>query len=200
MKYAISLILLVSLVLVMGCAPAEKGTLVMQITDAPADLNIEKALVTISDVEVNFAGGDENATTGWMTVVSEEQTFDLLQLVGVTELLGETQLAAGKYNQVRLSVTSAKVTIDGTEYDLEVPSDKLKLVKGFDIVAGETTTLTLDFDAKESVVATGVGKYLLKPTIKILSEEETAAKMGGKPETTPPEDAGRPEEAGKPTQ
>ncbi len=189
MKYIISVVLLVSLVLVMGCAPAEKGTLVMQITDAPADLNIEKALVTISGVEVHLADGDENATTGWMTVVSEEQTFDLLQLVGVTELLGQTQLEAGKYTQVRLSVTSAKVTIDGMEYDLEVPSDKLKLVKGFDIVAGETTTLTLDFDAKESVVATGAGKYLLKPTIKILSEEETAAKM-----------VNRPEEAGRPTQ
>ena len=57
-----------------------------------------------------------------------------------------------------------------TDYDLDVPSDKLKLTKGFDIVEGETTTLTLDFDAKESIKESGKDGYKLNPTIKIIQE------------------------------
>lgn len=165
--------LLIVAIFVTGCG--SKGTLVMQITDAPSDLNIEKALVTISNIEVHVAGAEE--TSGWVTVVEGAKTFDLMKLVGVTDLLGEAQLDVGKYTQVRLNLESAKVTIDSQEFDLEVPSDKLKLVKGFDIIAGETTKLTFDFDAKESIIATGAGDYKLKPTIKVLSETELNEKL-----------------------
>ena len=220
------------LFLIIGCTPVEeKGTLVMQITDAPADLNIEKALVTISEVQVHVAGEDneevedavepevpetseetetteeveEETKAGWFTVVAEEQTFDLMELVNVVDVLGQAELDTGKYAQVRLTLKEAKVTIDGEEHNLEVPSGKIKLVKGFDILAGETTTLTLDFDAQQSVIATGNGEYKLKPTIKILSEEETKDKMA-KADEKKPEDAGAqekpedvvPEDKGKP--
>ncbi len=179
-------------ILVMGAAgcpkAGETGTLNMYITDAPADLNITKALVTVSMVQVHMAGvGEERSNEtvnetemtesnetednkGWFTVVSEAQTFDLIQIKDVREFLGSTELEAGKYTQVRLSIDKALVTIDGIEYDLKVPSTKLKLVRNFDIVAGQNTTLTLDFDAQESIVKAGKENYTLKPTIKVLQE------------------------------
>jgi len=233
MKKIILLGLIISLLLIVGCTTGEKGTLVMQITDAPAELNIEKAMVTISEVQVHIAGSGEaeaeveneltgaetaevetiaeteesedveeveEKTAGWFTIVSEAQTFDLMELVGVADVLGSADLEEGKYTQVRLTLDSALITIDGEEFDLTVPSGKIKLVKGFDIVAGETTTLTLDFDAQESVIATGAGDYKLKPTIKILSEEEFKGKSeeAGKPEETgAPEDKGKPEGVGQ---
>ncbi len=180
------ILLFIFLLFAAGCG-SQQGTLVMQITDAPSDLNIEKALITLSSIEVHTAAvesQDENATnetaSGWVTVVQEPKTFDLIQLVDVTALLGETLLPAGKYTQIRLHLDSAVITIDGQEFVLDVPSDSLKLVKSFDIIAGQTTTLTLDFDAQESVVATGNGDYRLKPTVKVLSETETEEKMSGK--------------------
>lgn len=111
--------------------------------------------------------GDGNA--GWKTVVDEEQTFDLIELIGVKEFLGETDLTSGKYTQIRLLVSSINLEVDGVPVTLKVPSNKIKLIKPFTISANKTTTLTLDFDAEKSVHQAG-DKYILKPTIKVIQE------------------------------
>ena len=156
-----------------GCVQSQTGTLVMQMTDEP-NLNIEKALVTISNVEVHLAGANEDANatneTGWFTVVKEEKTFDLIKIKDVKELIGTSDLKAGKYTQVRLNVDRALVSINGTEYDLTIPSKTVKLIKPFNIVENQTTTLTLDFDANESIKSTGKDKYVMNPTIKVILE------------------------------
>ena len=143
------------------------GTLLMQMTDAPPELNITKALVNISDVEVHFAGVDEE---GWFTVVEEAKTFDLIAIEDVKEFLGTAELSVGKYTQIRLNIIEALVTINGTEYDLTIPSKTVKLVKAFNIEPNETTTLTLDFDAQESIHSAGKDKYIMRPTIKVIQE------------------------------
>jgi hypothetical protein len=169
-------VLVIGMIALSGCvqSQSETGTLVMKITDAPADLNIEKALVTISDVEVHLAGTNEDANatneTGWFTVVKEEKTFDLIKIKDVKELLGNSELKAGKYTQVRLNINKALVTIDGIEHDLTIPSRTVKLVKPFNIIENQTTTLILDFDAKESIKSAGKDKYVMNPTIKVIQE------------------------------
>ncbi|MDO8727736.1 MAG: DUF4382 domain-containing protein [Candidatus Methanoperedens sp.] len=160
--------------LISGCVQSQTGTLVMQITDAPTDLNIEKASVTISNVEVHLAGTNEDANatneTGWFTIVKEERTFDLIKVKDVNELIGKSDLEAGKYTQIRLNIDKALVSINGTEYDLTIPSKTVKLVRPFNIVENQTTTLTLDFDAKESIKSAGKDKYIMNPTIKVIQE------------------------------
>lgn len=165
------LLIFITLVLLVfaGCSSEKTGTLSLKLTDAPTDLNIEKAVITISQVAVHKAGADENESS-WTTVVSEPQVFDLITLVNVSTLLGEKELGVGDYTQVRLSIDSAVVTIDGQDFPLEVPSDKLKLTKGFSIEEGKTTVLTLDFDAKESIKDNGNEDYKLNPVIKIIQE------------------------------
>ena len=172
------LILLLTLVIITiaGCGPTtQTGTLVLQITDQP-NLNIEKALVTISSVQVHIAGEEEsnetNTTTeaGWFTVVDEAKTFDLIQIKDVKEFLGSAELQNGRYTQIRLDVGEALVTIDGTDYDLTIPSKTVKLVRTFTIEPNQTTTLTLDFDAQESIRSAGKDKYVMRPTIKVIQE------------------------------
>ena len=158
------------LVLITGCSLGTKtGTLELKLTDAPANFKIESAKVTLSSIEVHRAnvGGNESS---WKTVVRESQTFDLIELENVTTLLGKNDLEVGEYTQVRLFIDSAMVTVDGIEYNLDVPSEKLKLTKGFEIIEGETTKLTLDFDVKESIFQSKEGEFKLKPTIKIIQE------------------------------
>ncbi len=172
-KQILLLILTLIALALFGCAPrAQTGTLVLQITDAPAELNIEKALVTISGVRVHLAGEEgENATEGgWLSVVEQSQTFDLIQIKDVKEFLGTAELSAGKYTQIRLSVDKALVTIDGQESELTIPSKEVKLVKPFDVIANQNTTLTLDFDAQESIHSAGKDKYVMRPTIKVIQE------------------------------
>ncbi len=62
------------------------------------------------------------------------------------------------------------MTIDGVEHDLTIPSKTVKLVKPFNIVANQTTTLIMDFDATESIQSAGTDKYVMKPTIKVIQK------------------------------
>jgi hypothetical protein len=161
-----------------GCIQSGSGTLLLQITDAPSDLNISKALVNITIVQVHLAdfGSDDNdsddneSDAGWFTIVNETQTFDLIQLIDVKEVFDQEELTAGWYTQIRLTVESALVTIDGIEYDLHIPSKNVKLISPFEIVENETTVLTLDFDVYESIHQTGNDRYIMNPTIKVIHE------------------------------
>lgn len=180
-------VVLVLAFVVSGCVTTTgTGKLVLQITDKPA-LNIEKAEVTISNVQVHTA--ETGNESGWFTVVDGPQTFDLVAIKDVKEYLGEKELAAGIYTQIRLDVDSAKVTINGTEHNLTISSKNVKLVRSFEIAEGETTTLTLDFDAEESVHEAN-GRYTMRPTIKVLgpspgkTEKEQACEDSGGTVTT----------------
>ena len=175
MKKALLILLVVSsigsLSILSGCIQEGTGTLVLQITDAPGDLNITEALVTISSVEVQFAGINENDTLGeWITIVEESQTFDLIAIQDATEFFGQENLSAGWYTQIRLNVDQALVTIDGVQYNLKISPNNVKFIKPFVVEDNETTTLTLDFDVQKSVHSTGNGKYIMRPTIKIIQE------------------------------
>ena len=153
-----------------GCLQAGTGQLVLKITDVPGDLNITRANVTISQVAVHRSAAVNNTTAEWFTVVNKSQTFNLIALQNVSKFFGSVTLSAGWYTQIRLYIESVVLTIDGVEYDCKIPSNTIKLTTPFNISANKTTTLILDFDVKESVHETGNGKYMFKPTIKIIQE------------------------------
>lgn len=117
---------------------------------------------------------DDTSTAGWYTIVNESQEFDLIALQNVTDILGEENLSTGKYTQIRLTVEQAEITINNSGtievHDMQIPSSKVKLIKSFWINEDETTVLTLDFDVYESVHQTGNNKFIMRPTIKIISE------------------------------
>ncbi|KYK32859.1 MAG: hypothetical protein AYK22_01695 [Thermoplasmatales archaeon SG8-52-3] len=146
------------------------GKLVLQLTDAPG-LNITEALVDISQIKVHYACDEQNDTNGtWIFISNETQTFDLIQLQNATDLLGEVNLTVGWYTQIRLRVDKALVTIDGEQHDLKIPSKNIKLITPFLVQDNQTLILTLDFDVQKSVHETGSGKYIMRPTIKVIQE------------------------------
>ena len=58
------------------------------------------------------------------------------------------------------------------EHNLNIPSNLqtgLKLIHPFEIIEGEITELTIDFDAEKSIIKTGNGNYKLKPTVKVIT-------------------------------
>lgn len=159
----VSVLLIIVVVVLSGCtSEGGVGMLVLQITDAPPDLSITKALVNISDVEVHLIA------VGWFTVVEGPVNFDLISIKDVEEFLGSVNLSVGRYTQIRLQVDSALVAIDGVEYDLKIPSGSVNLISPFSIYENETTTLTLDFDVQESVHSSSEYKYIMNPTIRVI--------------------------------
>ncbi len=142
------------------------GTLEVRVTDLPNPA-ITAIDITIEDVQVNSTSDGE-----WQTVVQGPVSFDLIKLVGVEDVLGNGDLAPGEYTQIRLKIISTTITEDGEMSEAKVPSDTLRIVRPFTIIAGETTIATLDFDATRSVVTQGRGSFLLKSVIKLLVRKE----------------------------
>jgi len=83
-------------------------TVVDNESDSRVDWYITTA--TIGDVDED----DDNSTAGWYTIISVNQTFDLIALQNVTQLLGQKNLPAGKYTQIRLNITKANITINNS--------------------------------------------------------------------------------------
>ncbi len=141
------------------------ASLEVRVTDAPPD-GVTKILLTVESIEVNAGGGAE--APGWQTVIEGPISFDLVAVTGIEEILGSAELPPGQYGQVRLKVTEALLTINGEVQPATLPSGVLRVVGGFDMIAGETTVLTLDFDAAKSVVLRGNQPPILKPVVKLL--------------------------------
>lgn len=124
-----------------------RGTLEIRVTDAPPQLNVTHINVKLTDIGVNSS----DSNSGWVTVLAGPMEFDLLQLKasGVASILGQTELGAGHYSQVRMDVELVSAEIDGNTVTtgIEVPSGMLRLVTSFEIQDGKTTILTIDFDA-----------------------------------------------------
>jgi hypothetical protein len=155
-------------------APAgSTGSIQVLVTDAP-NHNISSVNLTVSKVEVHKAGGDETPGS-WMSLnVTHDKPFNLLNLQnGLTMLLADGEIEAGKYTQLRMTVFEVIVDYDGfVGVEAEVPSNELKFVHPFTLAAGDNITLIIDIDAAKSVVVTGGGKQdkakvLFKPVVKI---------------------------------
>lgn len=150
--------------------------------------------LTVTGVKVHPAGNEEvadaeggetespDSNDGWRTLklASDPEPlppFDLLALQGdLKALLAKAEdLPAGKYTQIRLEISLVQVVLEGdllTRIDAKLPSNTLKFVHPFEIVDGETTELTFDFDALKSIHQTGKGDYMCKPVITITTDKE----------------------------
>jgi hypothetical protein len=159
---------------------ATAGTLSVSLTDAPA-CGFDAVNVTVNKVRVNTSASAADSDAGWTDItLSPARKINLLNLTnGLLESLGQTTLPAGHYTQMRLvldantgaGLANSVVPTGGAETSLSTPSavqSGIKLVNGFDVAAGQTTSVVLDFDACKSVVTQGKGRYLLKPVVKVV--------------------------------
>jgi hypothetical protein len=124
--------------------------------------------------------GTGNGTDGGWTVVFSDAAgvdVDLLNTTGArAAFLGEANLTAGHYEQVRITVQSAYgIAQDGTRSNITVSSGTLKSVRSFDVVAGNETRITIDIDLSHSLHQTGQG-WRMTPVIG----KTTAAVVDGR--------------------
>ena len=142
-----------------GASSADMGTLTLRLADAPGE-EVESAVIWTSGVSV--VGED-----GIQVLSTDTATYDLLSLQGgVTAALGSAEIPVGTYNQLRLVVDSARVTLkspvtftDGSPTaSLKVPSGSESGLKvnldSVEVIPGETVLL-VDFDVSRSFVFQG---------------------------------------------
>ncbi|MFQ6082676.1 MAG: DUF4382 domain-containing protein [Candidatus Aminicenantia bacterium] len=143
---------------------ARLGFLELTLKDKPID-NAQNIFVTINKIRVHKA-----APANFIVVSEEEQEFDLLALKNNPTPIVETELEEGHYNQIRMSVVSGRIIIDGVEYEMKVPSKEIKIPVQFEVKEKSTIQIILDFDAEKSIKVIKRGKkdsYILRPVIKV---------------------------------
>jgi hypothetical protein len=102
-SYILTLMLTIPLISCSSGGGGGTGTLGIGLTDTPGDY--DHVFVTIKEVQVKK--GLNNGESGWLTGFEVNETFDLLELQnGAIADLGLTELEAGKYNQLRLILSS----------------------------------------------------------------------------------------------
>jgi len=175
--------------------PTLSGILNVYVTDAPPREQVTSIMVTVTEVQVHKAlaeqeqqqvdGGTQTQEQEqqqtqqgegeWITIDLSDNatTFDLLQVMGTEQFLGTSEVESGKYTQVRLVIDTVQVRLgNGDLQDATVPSKELKIVHPFDVVAGETTAMVIDFDADKMVTVTGAGSIIVKPVVKLTVRPE----------------------------
>ena len=174
-----------SLVFLASCgtdSDTSMGSLEVRMHDAPID-SADAVKVSVKQVEINEASSEQ----GWSVISSPNQTYNLLNLTnGAYEVLGDTTLPTGTYQQLRLVLneTGHSVVVDGKTYDMKIPSGTqtgIKLNVNAEIEENITYELLLDFDAARSVKEAGnsqVNEYILRPVINATNNAITGAIAG----------------------
>jgi len=135
--------------------------------------------ITISKIQVHLAGEDGEDEGEWKLLKewSGGLQVDLTELEDVSILLASLELEPNKYTQLRLFLKVGEedawlILEDSIKEPLIIPSayqTGIKLIHPFEIVEGEESILTIDFDAEKSIIKTGNGSYKLEPVIKVVT-------------------------------
>jgi hypothetical protein len=163
---------------------ASRGNVSVLLTDAPIDLSGVKAVnVTLTDMilyppEADGMPDGSGGTPMEMQkiVAGAGLTLNLLDYRnGKTVVIATADVPPGSYSRLRMEIASAElVTAGATAEDPDqvdpifVPSGKVDIPVAFTVTAGDTTTVTLDFDAAMSVQVNstnGQHSYILRPVI-----------------------------------
>ena len=186
-----------------GAGSAGSGALTLRITDGPVD-TAEHVYIQFRGLELQPAGGGritlyycQDPADATKTVVSATpcttpaapKQLDLLTLTGgqADFLLDSYMLPAGHYSWIRLMVDTGGyhdsyiVVAGGADYPLTIPSANqtgLKLNRGFDVPDGGSADFAIDFDLRKSVHVTGNGKYMMRPTLRLVDHTQVGTIAG----------------------
>lgn len=155
------------------------GSFSLSITDAPVD-NVTEVVVTFTAVTLKPADGDAITIT-----LDTPQSINLLdyQNGASLTLVEDETVTAGDYAWIRLELDQDNTYIvDGTgQHDLTIPSSAqtgLKLNNSFTLAADEMLAYTIDFNLRQSVHLTGAGDYIMRPTLRMVKDDEAGTLKG----------------------
>ena len=142
-------------------------------TDAPID-EVSELVVFLAEVKIKRDGVPVERFASIVGPV------DLLLLQnGITELIGQEQIAAGRVQFIEFRLDESQSYVveadTGEQLDLKIPSQKIKIAGGpFEVLPDGTTDVLVDFDAEKSLKRTGNGRYQLKPHVSIVKVSQSA--------------------------
>jgi hypothetical protein len=158
------------------------GQASLKVTDAAVNAeNVNKVVLSVSEVQAT-----SNGQVKTMATFDTPKEFNVLAYQnGDTYFLGEGDLEAGTYSDVRLILSGTSDSYvgfkDGSKKDLEVASGTTsgyKIKRTFEVAANSTTDIVADIDLRKALVVTGEGTYKLRPTARLVVENTTGKIQG----------------------
>jgi len=140
------------------------GTFQLLISDAQADImDFESLNITFSHARI-FKLGDSGSEAGFRELSPGRPSAELTKLVDEKALqILNISLEAGNYSKIELYVEHVDAILVGDgPADVQIPSEKLEIVKLFEVKEDETTKFVFDVN----IVRKGLSKeYNLLPVI-----------------------------------
>lgn len=159
-----------------------QGSVRVEATDAAVDAeNISGVYLSVDEVQVIANGAVKNSIT-----FSEPETFNLMAYQnGQTKLLGEADVDAGSYDEIRFVLTSTTQAwveyTDNTTKEIEVPngsSSGYSITGDFEVLANGMTEVVADVDLRKALVKKSNGDFMLRSTARLISKAEAGSIQG----------------------
>lgn len=145
-----------------GDKTATNETTTNETTDSGGTEQPETETPSESEEEDDQEREDEGSEEEFREITLEGTTVDLTEVVGDKATgIFDGELPAGTYTKIELHATDVEGMVDGEEVAVKIPSEKLQIVKSFEVVADENTSFVFDIN----VVKKGPNGYNLLPVI-----------------------------------
>lgn len=138
------------------------------LTDDPVDA-VDEVRIYFTSVTVKPTDGPVEHGLALELDEGTQNPVELLELQDDVIGFAAGLVEAGTYEFIHINIDERKSYIveNGQRMSLRVPNERIKIVGRFSVGAGAMTTLTLDFDAKASLVKRGNGEWLLTPIVVV---------------------------------
>ena len=159
-----------------GDAPPEKSRLSVSLMDAPVD-GVTAVYVKITSMWIKPQG---NGPAVQLPLTSTPMTVNLMELTDTNAaiLIDEAVIEPGSYEWLAMDVAAERNVRDSyvmteaggeEEIELRVPSNRVRLVGGFEVPPNESLQLLFDWDMRKGLVyPPGQHQYMLKPAFRML--------------------------------
>ena len=138
------------------------GRLSVRMTDAPVD-EVTSVNVYVVGLTIQPVGGPVQR------IANDIGLIDLLTLQGTTLELVNLGVPAGDYEFVMIELDQDLSNVvpiaTGVPEPLQIASEEVKVLGGFNVPDGGDTVVVFDFDAGKSLKKEGNGDWLLTPVI-----------------------------------
>jgi uncharacterized protein DUF4382 len=158
-----------------GDSPPAQSRISVSLMDAPVD-GVTAVYVKITSMWIKPQGGPAVE----LPLTNAPSTVNLLELTdeNAAILIDEAVIDPGSYEWLAMDVAAERNVRDSyvmtetggeEEIELRVPSNRVRLVGGFDVPPNESLQLLFDWDMRQGLVyPPGQHQYLLKPAFRML--------------------------------
>lgn len=168
-----------------GSGDSAKSTLSISLMDRPVD-GVTELYVTISEIWIKPTGSGPAVQ---LPMTATPLTVNLLELNdgNASILVDAAVINAGSYNWFEMKIEDSAITESYAmtttggmvPVDVDVPSNKIRLVSRFDVEPNQAVRFLFDWDVRKGLTeAVGRQVYLLRPAFRVLDVDEYGAVSG----------------------